>query len=1015
MTTLLFTAAAAGATAATPVGPLVGMHIATKFAIGAAAMAVDSLFIYPQLSRGDQVEGNKLGDLELAKAQEGYDVNRLFGGSVRCGGGTLWQSKIREAEDPQRGTKGGSGASYIRYKYYCDVAIEICRTKRGRPIKGIKHVFANGKPFWGPLASLSYSLTAGQITAENRFFDPNDIDDQTPTKLCTEELILVSNEAAGGPDLTKFQTGRNVTIGGFTATHPITAGNIKIAANASAGATTVQLKCFQVGRLSRNDTFVIENDIGIYRVMDNYDFNGTLSVPETKSVVIRRTDTTTIGLQSSVVTNEVVTCTSGATANNTVLKAYSRGRRSATESFLAFRVSDRYDNLAIRFAGKKPVTETITLSQSDTAFSKTQAGDVRFYYGTRTQLADPTIGEVEGPTVGAANVVAFRNIAYMMIEDLELTDFGNLVPNFQFVVEPDEDDSLASCVTEACLDAGLSLAELDVSAIPTSQKFGGAILRGVQPVRTALQPWMLAYHLTSQQRGGVIKFIPRTATTLVPLTGKTVAFAPGSDSPRPARVSEVGDQQVQQYTQLKYVNPDNKWQSGMAKAAGSVVLSANVATLDLEMTLTKDEAQRLANTIFELGRISARRTAIFDLPPSYINRVNESDRCSLSIFGQAWEFVITRMEEGENGVIACEGIEEDLEAFTQTAVAEGTLGLAVSGGGDTDRNAQAAPTLIPLLLDLPPLVDEHVDVPGFYVGAATGITGVPWRGFALFESWNPDADYDKVGDFDVRATLGRVLVIPLGWPGVDHRLVDYGSKIQVELTNPEDTLSSVLEEDMLRGRNRFLLGDEIVGVATWTLLSVDAYTGLRTYEGSVLLRGIKDTFESMNSHVLNERFVRLDRGIYFVRHAASRIAEERYYKVVAGGGFVAEADPELFAPTGATVTPFRPVYFVGTRDGSNNLTVTWERQGRRTLQMMDQNVPIDQELERYKFRVLPGPNSNTALREVVVRIEDAGTRTWTYTASQQTADGQTPGDPVHLEVLQMSSLVHDGNPTRVTL
>lgn len=1009
MTTLLLAAATAEG------GSLAGLGVASKFALGIAATAVDSLLIFPQLARGDQPEGSKLGDLELAKAQEGYDVNRLFGGSVRCGGGTLWQSKIREVEDAQRGTKGGSGGSYIRYKYYCDVAIEICRVKRGRPIKSVKHVFANGKPFYGPLASLSFSITAGQLTAENTFADDNDIDDTTPTRRATEVLTLVSNEAAGGPDLTRFQTGRNVTIGGFTASHPIAPANLQIAANASAGATTVQLKCFQVGRLSRNDTFVVQNDTGTYRVMDNYDFNGTLSVPETKSVVIRRLSPTGIGLETSVVTGEILTCTSGASANNGIFKPISRGRRSATESFLTFRVSDRYDQLSPRFAGKSPVSETITLSQSDTAFSKTQAGDVRFYYGTRTQLADPTIVEAEAPTVGAANVVAFRNIAYMMIEDLELTDFGNLVPNFQFVVEPDEDDSLASAITEACLDAGLSVAEIDVSAIPTTQKLGGALLRGVQPVRTALQPWMLAYHLTSQQRGGAIKWIPRTATALVPLTGKTVAFSPGGNSPRPASISEVGDTQITQYTQVKYVNPDNKWQSGMVKAQGAVVLSTNIATLELEMTLTKDEAQRLVNTLFELSRISARRKAVFDLPPSYLSRVSESDRGSLSIFGQAWEYVITRMEEGENGVIACEGVEEDLEAFTQTAVAEGTLGLVVSGGGDTTRNVQSAPALVPLLLDLPPLVDEHVDAPGFYVGAAAWITGVPWRGFALFESWNPDADYDKIGEFDVRATLGRVLSIPLGWPSVDHRLVDYASRIQVELTNPDDTLSSVLEQDMLRGRNRFLLGSEIVGVASWELLSTDAYTGLRTYEGSVMLRGIKDTFESMNDHSVGEQLVRLDRGIYFVRHAASRIGEGRYFKLVAGGGFVADADPEFFAPAGATVKPFRPLSISGRRNGSNDLIVTWERQSRRSVQLIEQAAPIDQELERYKFRVLTGISSETALRETIVRIEDGGTRTWTYTAAQQTADGLTPGNPVHLEVMQMSSLVHDGNATRVTL
>ncbi len=1020
MTTLIFalaSAPAAAGAAASTAGPLAGLALGYKFALGAAALAVDSMFIFPALARGDTPEGNKLGDLELAKAQEGYDVNRLFGGTARAGGGTLWQSKIREVEDPERGSKGGSGGSFIRYRYYCDIAIEICRTRRGRPIKGIKHVFANGKPFWGPLAALSHSITAGKLVAENQFFDDNEIDDSSPRRRATETLVLISDEAAGGPDLTKYQTGRNVTIGGFTSSHPISGANLKIAANAAASSTSIQLKCFQVGRLSRNDSIVIQNDTGTYRVMESHDFNGTLSVPETQTVTIRRTDTTTIGLQSSVVTDEVVTPTSGATANNGVFKPFSRGRRDATHSFLSFKSnSEPYDVLSPRFCGKSPISETITISQSDTAFSKTQAGDVRFYYGTRTQLADPTIVEVEGPVVGEANVVAFRNIAYMVIEDFELTDFGNMVPNFQFVAEPDEDDSLVAALTEIVQDAGLSVAEIDLAAIPTTQKFGGAVQRGVQQIRTALQPWMLAYHLTSQQSGGVIKLLPRTGTKLVPLTGKTVAFAPGGSSPRPAHIEEVGDQNVTQLTQLKYINPDNQWQAGMVKADGAVVLSSNVGTLDLEMVLTKDEAQRLVNTLFELGRISARRTATFDLPPRYLSQVSESDRAGLAIFGQDWEFVITRMEEGDNGIIACEGVEEDLEAFVQTATAEGSLGLVVSGGGDTPRTSQAAPTLLPLLLDLPPIIDEHVDQPGFYVGATMGLTGVPWRGFALYESWNPDSDYQKVGEYSARAFSGRVETIPLGWPAVDHRFVDYASTVRVTMEHPDDSLSSVSEDDMLRGRNRFLLGREIVGIATWSLVSTDAFTGIKTYEGRVMLRGIKDTFELMNKHVIGEPLVALDRGIYFVRHAASRIKESRYYKVVPNGGFIAEAEPTLFAPDGETVKPFRPLSITARRNGSNDVIVTWERQSRRSVQLLEQGAPIDQELERYKYRVLQGGlTSEVALRETIVLIAQGAARTFTYTASQQTSDGLTPGDPVHFEFLQMSHLIHDGNATRVTL
>lgn len=75
-------------------------------------------------------------------------------------------------------------------------------------------------------------------------------------------------------------------------------------------------------------------------------------------------------------------------------------------------------------------------------------------------------------------------------------------------------------------------------------------------------------------------------------------------------------------------------------------------------------------------------------------------------------------------------------------------------------------------------------------------------------------------------------------------------------------------------------------------------------------------------------------------------------------------------------------------------------------------MPIDAELERYKFRVV---KAGVAVREVIVLISPGSARTWTYTASQQTSDSITPGDPVKLEMMQMSHLVFDGNATTVIL
>jgi hypothetical protein len=54
--------------------------------------------------------------------------------------------------------------------------------------------------------------------------------------------------------------------------------------------------------------------------------------------------------------------------------------------------------------------------------------DLRFYPGSETQMPDPKIEAVEG----AGLAPAYRGIAYVVIEDLDLGRFGNRVPQFTF-------------------------------------------------------------------------------------------------------------------------------------------------------------------------------------------------------------------------------------------------------------------------------------------------------------------------------------------------------------------------------------------------------------------------------------------------------------------------------------------------------------------------------------------------------------------------------------------------------
>lgn len=82
---------------------------------------------------------------------------------------------------------------------------------------------------------------------------------------------------------------------------------------------------------------------------------------------------------------------------------------------------------------------------------------MRVYKGSETQLADAKIAAIEG----AGNAPAYRGIAYVVIDDLDLSAFGNRVPQFTFEVvraaRPDAVpaiEELAATVPGVCVIPG---------------------------------------------------------------------------------------------------------------------------------------------------------------------------------------------------------------------------------------------------------------------------------------------------------------------------------------------------------------------------------------------------------------------------------------------------------------------------------------------------------------------------------------------------------------------------------
>lgn len=329
--------------------------------------------------------------------------------------------------------------------------------------------------------------------------------------------------------------------------------------------------------------------------------------------------------------------------------------------------------------------------------------------------------------------------------------------------------------------------------------------------------------------------------------------------------------------------------------------------------------------------------------------------------------------------------------------------------------AREAPgEIVPFFMNLPAILDEHINVAGFYLAATIKDVNKRWRGFVFFDSNSETSGFVQRKTYSDQAITGTVVKLPLDSTVVDHRVIDHASSITVTLDAVDDELENVSENEMLAGKNRFLVGNEIIGATSCSLISTD-FEGKKTYALTNLLRGLKDTAEHMDTHNEFERFIKLDGpGVYFIPHATSKINDTLYYKLVPDGHDIVSVAAYQFISTGDTLKPFRPISIVGTRNGSNDITLTWELQSRRTTQLFDQGKKSEEDVEAYRIYPLESITSDVALR--MIDVSGAGVRTCTYTAAQQTTDGKTPGNPIDFELVQLSSVLVDvGNKSRVTI
>lgn len=639
-------------------------------------------------------------------------------------------------------------------------------------------------------------------------------------------------------------------------------------------------------------------------------------------------------------------------------------------------------------AADESAGNSITVVQDNPELSPSFADGITFYPGSQTQLPDPTM-EAD---LGAGNVPAYFGRAYCVIQSMNVTGSGGRPRQLSFLVEEDATRTIAQAIDILTERTGRPSSEFDTSAI--SGALDGVGFVGRRSSSAVLNPFMLAFDIRPQETDSKIKFLSRTNLETIVVDADDLAAHPsGGDAPRNARFTDRPSTELPKRLAVNYVDKDAEYQTGSQVEVRIDAPTDRYTTVQLPFAMRARDGRCIAKKL--LWTAWANRTRVqIQLPISYI-RVQESDLVEFEVDGETYTMIVDQVDRGADyGLIKLEGVIEESEALDF----DPDLDCVADEADLPDQVIYIPPELELFVLLLPPLQDDQLSTYGFYYALAAEDSTALYGGATLYESTDAGATFNALGNPISEATLGRVTE-ELGAP-VYPNVWDRANTLNIRLI--EGALFSRSEEDVLKnGLNRMVVGGEIIGFANATQETDGTWTI------DTLLRGQRGTEAQVDQHTEFDRVVLLNSsGVTFQTRPLTALNSTRSYKAVPRAGVVADFEEQVvdLAVDGANLKPFSVVDVQGSRDGSDNLTVTWTRRTRAIVKLLTgPPIPLAEDSEEYEVDILDAPGGN-----VLRTITGLTSPTASYTAAEQTTDGLTPGDPVDVVVYQLSEQVGRG-------
>jgi len=596
---------------------------------------------------------------------------------------------------------------------------------------------------------------------------------------------------------------------------------------------------------------------------------------------------------------------------------------------------------------------------------------MRVYTGSEAQGVDPLIEAAEG----TGNAPAYRGLAYLVLEDLQLAEFAGRVPQFSFeVICQNEDLSVFNIVTDLAATVGLAL---DGPSLRTAGAVGyaaghqGGIEEDLEAINL-IEPFAIdgsAHRLE-------LRFLNMAQEAAVVSAADLVVQLPGGSTERPKFATTREQKAAREFT-LIYAEPARDFEPCVQRSiTGSSVSAASRERRAVPFALGASLAKQIAERELANDRESRDRSAIA-LPLRY---------AVLSVGDEIWiddnpPTLNILAVNIENGSI-------DLSCWRKSA------SRARSPNGYAGRKLptevrQQGPTCL-LIADIPQLPSENFDQARLLIAPYS--QSADWQQATILMSTDGGMAYSAVGVANTSAITGTVDSVldsgPIGrWDEVNSLII----KLNSGGSYPEP----FSRDNVLLGKNIALVGSELLAFCRADPI------GSNSYMISGLLRGLYGTDRSISNHLQGDPFVAIDESALIrvllpsqYRNSVSR------FKAVGPSESIANTTHVSHRILANNLIPLNPAHLHARIIDNADIRITWIRRSRIGFFWLDGvDSPLGERTESYEVNI--GTDSGN-LRAIVSQEEFTVSRD-----EQLQFFGGLPSTIV-VSVAQISELVGNG-------